>query len=65
LLSESDIDALEDEIEQEINDAWAAAQADMERLDGPERMFEHHYAELPPYLREQRDGLPASRARED
>jgi TPP-dependent pyruvate/acetoin dehydrogenase alpha subunit len=65
LLSESDIDALEDEIEQEINDAWAAAQADMERLDGPDSMFEHHYAELPPYLREQRDGLHASRAREN
>ena len=65
LLSDEDIDALEDTLKGEIDDAWSETQAEMERLDGPESMFEHHYAQLPQYLREQRDGLRRDRGQED
>ncbi|WP_462329993.1 pyruvate dehydrogenase (acetyl-transferring) E1 component subunit alpha [Thiohalocapsa halophila] len=65
LLSDDDLDTLEDTLKGEIDDAWSETQADMERLDGPETMFEHHYAELPRYLREQRDGLRRDRGQED
>jgi pyruvate dehydrogenase E1 component alpha subunit len=61
LLSDTDIDTLEQEVEREIDEAWAETQTEMERLDDPDTMFEHHYAELPPYLREQRDGLHPAR----
>jgi pyruvate dehydrogenase E1 component alpha subunit len=65
LLSDDDIDALERDIKAEIDDAWAETQAEMEHLKEPGTIFEHHYAELPPYLREQRDALLHPRRQED
>ncbi|MCF7982920.1 MAG: pyruvate dehydrogenase (acetyl-transferring) E1 component subunit alpha [Thiohalocapsa sp.] len=64
LLTDDDIGELEDALAAEIEEAWRDTKAQMERLDDPRNMFEHHYAELPPYLREQRDAV-AGRARED
>jgi TPP-dependent pyruvate/acetoin dehydrogenase alpha subunit len=64
LLSDDDIAELENTLGNEIDEAWQDAQARMERLDDPENIFAHHYAELPPYLREQRDGV-AGASRED
>jgi pyruvate dehydrogenase E1 component alpha subunit len=57
LLTDAQIEALEEEVNGEIEDAWTETQAEMERLDSPETMFDHHYAELPRHLREQRDTL--------
>jgi len=65
LLADEDIDALEQEVAAEIDDAWSEAQAEMGRLDAPDVIFEHHYAELPPYLREQRDALRGPGQREE
>jgi pyruvate dehydrogenase E1 component alpha subunit len=57
LLSDEDIDALEEAVAGEIDDAWAETQDQMAQLDEPGSIFEHHYAELPPYQRAQRDAL--------
>jgi pyruvate dehydrogenase E1 component alpha subunit len=65
LLSDDDIDALEKDIAAEIDDAWAETQAEMERLDDPDIIFEHHYAELPRYVREQSEGRHQPRPETD
>ncbi len=58
LLSEVEIDDLEEEIKAEIQEAVKRAEEQMEELsDEPLTMFEHVYAEMPPYLQEQRDAL--------
>jgi pyruvate dehydrogenase E1 component alpha subunit len=55
LISDEDIDTLEEEIGKEIEDAWEKAQARMKELDSPYEIFEHMYAEPPGYLQEQRE----------
>jgi TPP-dependent pyruvate/acetoin dehydrogenase alpha subunit len=55
LLGEEEVAGLEKEIEGEIEEAWEAAQGEMERLGDPLELFAHTYAELPPYLQEQRE----------
>lgn len=58
LLTEESIEALEEEIQAEIKEVVQSAEDRMKELDQePLVMFEHLYAELPPYLREQRDEL--------
>jgi pyruvate dehydrogenase E1 component alpha subunit len=58
LLSDDGIKKLEDEIQAEIQEAVKRAEDRMEELSKePLVMFEHLYAELPPYLQEQRDEL--------
>ena len=58
LLSDGDIEAVEDEVKKEIQDAVDRAEKRMDELAGEElSMFDHIYAEVPPYLREQRDEL--------
>jgi pyruvate dehydrogenase E1 component alpha subunit len=57
LLSDEDVEGLEKEIGHEIDQAWNEAQDRMERLDDPTAIFEHHYAELPPYLAGQREEM--------
>ncbi len=58
LLSDSDIEETEEEIQGEIQDAIDRAEERMEKLANEElSMFDHMYAEMPPYLREQRDEL--------
>lgn len=56
-LGDKDIETLEEEIAGEIDRAWSEAQAEMERLGDPLDLFEHNYADLPAYLREQREEL--------
>ncbi len=54
ILSEDSIEALEDEIGAEIKGAVQRAEERMKQLDAePLAMFEHLYAEMPPYLQEQ------------
>ncbi len=60
LLSDDDIDEIEQEIKAEIQDAVDRAEQRMKELGDQElTMFEHMYAEMPPYLQEQRDELAA------
>jgi len=54
LLTDADIESLEQEIKQEIDSAWQETKQQMEELRDPSVMFEHIYAEPPPYLTEQR-----------
>ncbi|MDX1567763.1 MAG: pyruvate dehydrogenase (acetyl-transferring) E1 component subunit alpha [Longimicrobiales bacterium] len=55
LLDDDAVASLEEEIGSEIDEAWSDAEERMEELDDPLEMFEHLYAELPPYLRKQRE----------
>lgn len=57
LLDEEKIEALENDIKQEIEEAWKAASADMEQLTDPGVMFDHLFAQEPPRLTEQREAL--------
>lgn len=58
LLSDESIEELEKEIQAEIKEAVQRVEDRMKELDKePLIMFEHLYAELPPYLQEQRDEL--------
>lgn len=61
LISDDDIESLEEKIATQIDEAWDEAAAQIEDLGDPLDMFDHVYAELPPYLREQRDTLSATR----
>lgn len=49
--------ALETEVKEDIQTAVDRAEELMKKLDDPLHMFEHAYAELPPYLKEQRAEL--------
>jgi pyruvate dehydrogenase E1 component alpha subunit len=55
LLSPTELDALEDAIKAEINTAWREAQAQIDQFRDPLVIFDHLYAERPPYLEEQRE----------
>jgi pyruvate dehydrogenase E1 component alpha subunit len=57
LLSKQHLAALEDDIRAEIDQAWQEAQAQMEQMGDPLDIFDHVYAERPPYLEEQRQSL--------
>lgn len=60
LLSDGDIEELEEEIKAQIQEAVNRAEQRMEELgDQGLTMFDHMYAEKPPYLQEQRDELAA------
>jgi len=60
LISDDDIDALEEEIAEEIDEAWERAKDRMDSLGDPVDMFDHIYSEPPPYLQEQREWLQGS-----
>lgn len=66
-LTKKKIASLETEIEEEIKEAVRRAEERMETLGDPLDMFEHHYAEIPPRLKRQRDALERemSELRED
>lgn len=57
LISDDDIDALEEEIGEKVDAAWEEAKDLMESLGDPADMFDHVYAEAPQYLEEQRRWL--------
>ncbi|HET7315389.1 pyruvate dehydrogenase (acetyl-transferring) E1 component subunit alpha [Salinisphaera sp.] len=65
LLSDDDIDTMEDEIKDEIDQAWKDAESKIEELGGPEVMFDYVYAERPPYLEAQRQTFLELRDREE
>ena len=61
LLSDDDLEALEEEIKNEIADAVDHAEALMDEYsDEALSMFDHLYAEMPPYLEEQREAFIAA-----
>ncbi len=55
LLSEADVRAEEESAAAEIQAAVDRAEEQMKQMGDPRLMFEHAYAEMPPYLREQRE----------
>jgi len=55
VLSEDKIADLDSEVEEEIQSAIDRAEAQMKTLGNPIDMFEHTYAEMPPYLKEQKE----------
>jgi pyruvate dehydrogenase E1 component alpha subunit len=57
LLGDDQISSLEEEIKAEIKGAVEQTEKRMEELGDPLDMFEHLFAELPPYLQEQREEL--------
>ena len=57
LLSEEKLIEVESEIMEEIQTAVDGAEKQMEALGDPIDMFEHAYAEMPPYLKEQKAEL--------
>ncbi len=58
LLSDDEIEELEGEVKAEIQQAVDRAEERMKELEGEElTMFDHMVAEMPPYLREQREAL--------
>lgn len=58
ILPSESIETMEDEIDAEIKQAVQRAEERMKQLDGEAlAMFDHVYAEMPPYLREQREEL--------
>lgn len=61
LLSDDDSEALEKEIEEEVEQAWKDAQSKMEEIGDPIEMFDHVYGKRPAYLEEQRDAFRGAR----
>jgi pyruvate dehydrogenase E1 component alpha subunit len=66
LLTDDQIEELEEELQAEIKEVVRRTEDRMKELDGePLVMFDHLYAELPPYLREQRDELAQELAEQE
>jgi len=57
VLSEDKIAGLEAEVAEEIQSAIDRAEEQMKTLGDPIDMFEHAYAEMPPYLKAQKDAF--------
>ena len=57
LAAEDKFEAIETEVKAEIQGAVDKAEEQMQKFNDPLYMFEHAYAELPPYLQEQRAEL--------
>ena len=57
LLSEKEIDSLEEEIKQEIKETVTGYEKKQKELGDPLLMFDNLFEELPPYLEEQREEL--------
>ena len=55
VVSEDDVEQLETEVGEEVQAAWEEGERRMEELTDPLVMFDHVYAEPPPYLQEQRE----------
>jgi TPP-dependent pyruvate/acetoin dehydrogenase alpha subunit len=57
LLSDENIAEIESEVMQEIQEAVDRAAEKVKTIGDPLGMFDHAYAEMPPYLKEQKEGL--------
>jgi pyruvate dehydrogenase E1 component alpha subunit len=57
VMTDQKVEEVEAEIKAEIQSAVEKAEELMKKYDDPLHMFEHAYAEMPPYLREQREEL--------
>jgi pyruvate dehydrogenase E1 component alpha subunit len=57
LLSDEKIEEIEGQVQEEIKSAVERAEKLMEDFTDPLQMFDHVYAEMPPYLKEQREEL--------
>ncbi|HLQ85282.1 MAG TPA: pyruvate dehydrogenase (acetyl-transferring) E1 component subunit alpha [Salinisphaeraceae bacterium] len=57
VLTEDDVESMKSEIDEAINQSWDEAQSRIAELGGPEVMFDHVYAERPPYLEAQRQAF--------
>lgn len=60
-IAADDIDRLEEEVAERIAEAWQEAEQRMEEGGDPITMFDHIYADAPPYLIEQREAFAAER----
>lgn len=60
VISQDDVDTMEDEIANEIDEAWNKAESRIEELAGPEMMFDYIHAERPAYLESQREAFIAA-----
>jgi pyruvate dehydrogenase E1 component alpha subunit len=65
LLSKEKIDALEEEIKAEIGEVVEGFEAHIKGMGDPMEMFDHAYAELPPYLEEQKEELKRNLSEQD
>lgn len=54
VISDDDVESMENEIADEVEQAWNDAESRIAELAGPEMMFDHVYAERPAYLEAQR-----------
>jgi pyruvate dehydrogenase E1 component alpha subunit len=61
LLSEDEIESMENDLKEELKQAWKDASARIEELGGPETIFDYIYAERPPYLEAQRQAFMTRR----
>jgi pyruvate dehydrogenase E1 component alpha subunit len=57
VLTKKYLKALEDEVHEDIESAWQEAQEQMASMGDPLGIFDHIYAEPPPYLEEQRQAF--------
>jgi len=62
LVSDEKIEKVESEVKDEIQTAVDRAEEMMKKYDDPLQMFENVYAEMPPYLKEQKEALEAELA---
>jgi pyruvate dehydrogenase E1 component alpha subunit len=65
LLTEGTMTEIESEVLQEIQEAVDRAETQMKTLGNPLDMFEHAYAEMPPYLKEQKEEFERELAEND
>lgn len=59
LLDEDDIERVENEVEEEISNAWDETKEKIKELNDPLVMFDHVHENMPTYLKWQRDQLEA------
>jgi len=59
LLDDGAVEAMEQAIAEELKQAWKTAEERMAELTDPTVIFDHQFAEIPPYLQEQREAFIA------
>lgn len=67
-VGDDDVSTIEQEVDERLEAAWSETEERMGELVGPAGMFEHVYAQMPPYLERQRRsaaGEPSGGAERD